>query len=93
MNAVKDAKTGRHLLQRSGGRISVRALARHQPQRRRQQPSSTKAPPASYANAPINYDIYTYDARGRYGYVRVSAKFWVMPAATDGRRRTLEDWL
>ena len=34
-----------------------------------------KAPPASYANAPINYDIYTYDARGRYGYVRVSAKF------------------
>lgn len=34
-----------------------------------------KAPPASYANAPINYDIYTYDARGRYAYVRVSAKF------------------
>ena len=34
-----------------------------------------KAPPASYANAPINYDIYTYDARGRYGYVRISAKF------------------
>lgn len=34
-----------------------------------------KAPPASYANAPINYDIYTYDARGRFGYVRVSAKF------------------
>jgi iron complex outermembrane recepter protein len=34
-----------------------------------------EAPPASYANAPINYDIYTYDARGRYMYVRVSAKF------------------
>lgn len=34
-----------------------------------------QAPPASYANAPINYDIYTYDARGRYMYVRVSAQF------------------
>ncbi|MDB5455840.1 MAG: TonB-dependent receptor [Caulobacter sp.] len=34
-----------------------------------------KAPPASYANAPINYDIYTYDARGRYMYVRVSSRF------------------
>lgn len=34
-----------------------------------------EAPPASYANAPINYDIYTYDARGRYMYARVSAKF------------------
>ncbi len=34
-----------------------------------------EAPPASYANAPINYDIYSYDARGRYMYVRVSAKF------------------
>lgn len=31
-------------------------------------------PPASYANAPINYDIYTYDARGRYLYVRASVK-------------------
>lgn len=29
-------------------------------------------PPASYANAPINYDIYTYDARGRYLYARFS---------------------
>ncbi|WP_205452216.1 TonB-dependent receptor [Sphingobium estronivorans] len=31
-------------------------------------------PPASYANAPINYDIYTYDARGRYLYVRAAVK-------------------
>ncbi|MDB5705993.1 MAG: TonB-dependent receptor [Sphingomonas bacterium] len=31
-------------------------------------------PPLSYANAPINYDIYTYDARGRYLYVRFSVK-------------------
>ena len=31
-------------------------------------------PPQSYANAPINYDIYTYDARGRYLYVRASIK-------------------
>lgn len=31
-------------------------------------------PPASYANAPINYDIYTYDARGRYLYLRVAVK-------------------
>lgn len=31
-------------------------------------------PPASYANAPINYDIYTYDARGRYMYARFSVK-------------------
>lgn len=31
-------------------------------------------PPASYANAPINYDIYTYDARGRIFYVRASVK-------------------
>jgi iron complex outermembrane receptor protein len=31
-------------------------------------------PPASYANAPINYDIYTYDARGRYLYARFSVK-------------------
>ncbi len=33
-----------------------------------------RAPPASYANAPINYDIYTYDARGRYLYARFSVK-------------------
>ena len=32
-------------------------------------------PPASYANAPINYDIYTYDARGRSVYVRVGLQF------------------
>jgi iron complex outermembrane receptor protein len=33
-----------------------------------------KAPPASYANAPINYDIYTYDARGRFLYASFSVK-------------------
>jgi len=33
-----------------------------------------KQPPASYANAPINYDIYTYDARGRFLYVRAGIK-------------------
>lgn len=33
-----------------------------------------KAPPASYANAPINYDIYTYDARGRFVYASFSVK-------------------
>jgi iron complex outermembrane recepter protein len=32
-------------------------------------------PPASAANNPINFDIYTYDNRGRYFYVRVGAKF------------------
>lgn len=31
-------------------------------------------PPASYANAPINYDIYTYEARGRFLYARFSVK-------------------
>ncbi len=31
--------------------------------------------PRSYANAPINYDIYTYDERGRSFYVRLSAAF------------------
>jgi flagellar basal body rod protein FlgC len=31
--------------------------------------------PRSYANAPINYDIYTYDQRGRSFYVRLSAQF------------------
>lgn len=34
-----------------------------------------KQPPASYANAPINFDIYTYDVRGRFFYVRVGARF------------------
>lgn len=34
-----------------------------------------KAPPISYANAPINFDIYTYDVMGRYFYVRVSKSF------------------
>ena len=33
-----------------------------------------KAPPASYANAPINYDIYTYDARGRFIYAGFNIK-------------------
>lgn len=33
-----------------------------------------KDPPLSYANAPINYDIYTYDARGRFLYARFSVK-------------------
>jgi len=32
-------------------------------------------PPASAANNPINFDIYTYDIRGRYGYFRVATKF------------------
>lgn len=32
-------------------------------------------PPASAANNPINFDIYTYDIRGRYLYFRVSTKF------------------
>ena len=34
-----------------------------------------QAPPLSYANAPINFDIYTYDVMGRYFYVRVGKKF------------------
>ena len=34
-----------------------------------------KMPPPSAANNPINFDIYTYDVRGRYLYGRVSAKF------------------
>jgi outer membrane receptor protein involved in Fe transport len=33
-----------------------------------------KQPPASYANAPINYDIYTYESRGRFFYARFSVK-------------------
>lgn len=32
-------------------------------------------PPASAANNPINFDIYTYDVRGRYYYVRLAAEF------------------
>lgn len=32
-------------------------------------------PPASRANNPINYDIYTYDARGRYYFMRLSTRF------------------
>lgn len=34
-----------------------------------------KQPPASAANNPINFDIYTYDVRGRYFYARVNTKF------------------
>jgi outer membrane receptor protein involved in Fe transport len=34
-----------------------------------------KMPPASRANSPINYDIYTYDARGRYMFVKLAADF------------------
>ncbi len=34
-----------------------------------------KQPPASAANNPINFDIYTYDVRGRYLYARVTTKF------------------
>jgi iron complex outermembrane recepter protein len=32
-------------------------------------------PPASAANNPINFDMYTYDIRGRYFYVTIGAKF------------------
>lgn len=32
-------------------------------------------PPASAANNPINFDIYTYDIRGRYFYLKAGAKF------------------
>ncbi len=32
-------------------------------------------PPASYANAPINFDMYTYDPRGTSFYLRVGAEF------------------
>jgi outer membrane receptor protein involved in Fe transport len=32
-------------------------------------------PPASAANNPINFDIYTYDVRGRYVYMTFGAKF------------------
>ena len=34
-----------------------------------------RQPPASAANNPINFDIYTYDIRGRYLYGRVGTKF------------------
>jgi iron complex outermembrane recepter protein len=33
-----------------------------------------KMPPASRANNPINFDIYTYDVRGRYYFLRLNAK-------------------
>ena len=32
-------------------------------------------PPLSYANAPINYDIYTYDARGRTIFVKLGLQY------------------
>ncbi len=34
-----------------------------------------RQPPASAANNPINFDIYTYDVRGRYLYARATTKF------------------
>ena len=34
-----------------------------------------KQPPASAANNPINFDIYTYDIRGRYLYATFGARF------------------
>jgi iron complex outermembrane receptor protein len=34
-----------------------------------------ETPPLSYANAPINYDIYTYDARGRVIYAKFGFQF------------------
>jgi outer membrane receptor protein involved in Fe transport len=34
-----------------------------------------RLPPASAANNPINFDIYTYDIRGRYWYAKLSMKF------------------
>jgi iron complex outermembrane receptor protein len=34
-----------------------------------------KMPPASAANNPINFDIYTYDVRGRYFYVKMASRF------------------
>jgi len=34
-----------------------------------------RQPPASAANNPINFDIYTYDVRGRYLYARMNARF------------------
>ncbi|MDE2134925.1 MAG: TonB-dependent receptor [Alphaproteobacteria bacterium] len=32
-------------------------------------------PPASYANNPINFDMYTYDIMGRYFYLKLSKDF------------------
>ena len=34
-----------------------------------------RQPPASAANNPINFDIYTYDVRGRYFYLKLATKF------------------
>jgi outer membrane receptor protein involved in Fe transport len=34
-----------------------------------------RQPPASAANNPINFDIYTYDVRGRYFYAMLAMKF------------------
>lgn len=34
-----------------------------------------RQPPASAANNPINFDMYTYDIRGRYFYATLSTKF------------------
>jgi iron complex outermembrane receptor protein len=34
-----------------------------------------KMPPLSAANNPINFDIYTYDVRGRYFYAKLATKF------------------
>jgi iron complex outermembrane receptor protein len=34
-----------------------------------------KMPPASAANNPINFDIYTYDVRGRYFYMKMASRF------------------
>jgi outer membrane receptor protein involved in Fe transport len=34
-----------------------------------------KQPPLSAANNPINFDIYTYDVRGRYLYAKVLSRF------------------
>jgi outer membrane receptor protein involved in Fe transport len=34
-----------------------------------------KMPPLSYANAPINFDMYTYDPMGRYMFVKVNFSF------------------
>jgi len=34
-----------------------------------------RQPPASAANNPINFDIYTYDVRGRYLYARLTTRF------------------
>jgi outer membrane receptor protein involved in Fe transport len=33
-------------------------------------------PPASYANTPINFDIYTYDVMGRFFYLRLAKKIF-----------------